>query len=90
MFSSLTNTQTIEINDIKHTTVNYVDYSTSIISSKTATELQSYLNPFYKLLESYYNINFLKINPNKTKFLQIIPKSSESEINYTFYQRISH
>ena len=69
MFNSLTNTQIIKFSDIKHTTINYVDDSTSIISSKTVTELQTYLNHFYKLLESYYNINFLKINPDKTKFI---------------------
>ena len=52
MFHSLTNTQTKTFNDIKHTTINYVDDSTSIISSKSITKLQTYLNHFYKLLES--------------------------------------
>ena len=66
---NLTNTPTPIIKNINHTTVNYVDDSTSTISSKSATELQAYLNNFYKLLESYYNINFLKINPDKTKFI---------------------
>ena len=69
IFHSLTNTQTKTFNDIKHTTVNYVDDSTSIISSKSIHELQTYLNHFYKLLESYYNINFIKINLDKTKFI---------------------
>merc|ERR1712082_559492 len=67
IFNKLTNKQTIQNNDIIHTTVNYVDDSTSVISSKTATNLQTYLDNYYKLLESYYNINFLKINPDKTK-----------------------
>ena len=49
IYYNLTYTQTIKFNDIKHTTVNYVDYSTSTISSKTVTELQTYLNHFYKL-----------------------------------------
>ena len=69
IYYALTNTQIPIVNDIKHTTVNYVDDSTSTISSKTASELQTYLNHFYKLLESYYNINYLKINPDKTKFI---------------------
>ena len=69
MFQRLTNTPTQQYTDIQHTTVNYVDDSTSTISSKTVTELQAYLNHYYKLLESYYNINFLKINPDKTKFI---------------------
>ena len=60
MFQKLTNTPTQQYSDIQHTTVNYVDDSTSTISSKTVTQLQTYLNNYYKLLESYYNINFLK------------------------------
>ena len=69
IFRILTNTPTIQYTDIEHTTVNYVDDSTSTISSKTIAKLQTYLNNYYKLLESYYNINFLKINPDKTKFI---------------------
>ena len=52
MFHKLTSTPTTQYNDIKHTTVNYVDDSTSTISSKTITQLQTYLNNYYKLLES--------------------------------------
>ena len=69
IYYALTNTPTPIVNDIKHTTINYVDDSTSTISSKSASELQTYLSHFYKLLESYYNINYLKINPDKTKFI---------------------
>ena len=69
IYYALTNTPTPIVNNIKHTTVNYVDDSTSTISSKSASDLQTYLNHFYKLLESYYNINFLKNNPDKTKFI---------------------
>merc|ERR1712115_347560 len=69
IFHNLTNTQTTQYNDIIHTTVNYVDDSTSIISPKTTIQLQTYIDNYYKLLESYYNINFLKINPDKTKFI---------------------
>ena len=65
IFHKLTNINTTQYNDIIHTTVNYVDDSTSIISSKTTTQLQTYIDNYYKLLDSYYNINFLKINPDK-------------------------
>ena len=64
IYYALTNTPIPIVNDIKHTTINYVDDSTSTISSKTASELQTYLNHLYKLLESYYNIDYLKINPD--------------------------
>ena len=44
IFHILTNTHTKKFNDIKHTTVNYNDDSTSTISSKSITDLQTYLN----------------------------------------------
>ena len=42
MFQKLTNTPTQQYNDIHHIAVNYVDDSTSTISSKTLTQLQTY------------------------------------------------
>ena len=57
MFQKLTNTPTQQYNDFP--AHYYVDDSTSTISSKTVT-----------LLQSYYKINFLKINPDKTKFIK--------------------
>ena len=47
--------------DILHTTSNYVDDSTNIIDSTNINSLQSYINNYYKLLERYYNIIFLKL-----------------------------
>ena len=90
MYCSLTNTPSPEINNIKHTTINYVDDSTSIISSNSAHELQIYLNHFYKLLESYYNINFLKINPDKTKFIITCKPSHRHTIKDTIIQAGQH
>ena len=66
IFNILTDTETTQFNGITHTTINYVDNSTSVISSKSSTNLYTYLDNYYKLLESYYDINFLKINPDKT------------------------
>ena len=70
----------------KHTTVNYVDNSTSTISSKTTSELQTHLNHSYMLLESYYNINYLKINPNKTK----IYHNMQSITMLSYHQIVVH
>ena len=47
MFQKLTSTPTTQYNDIKHTTVNYVDDSTSTISSKTIAQLKIYLDNYY-------------------------------------------
>ena len=69
IFQNLTNTLTKQYNDIQHTTVYYVDDSTSTITSNNLTQLQTYLHNYYKLLEIYHNIKFLKINPDKSKFI---------------------
>ena len=49
--------------------ISYVDNSTNLISSKNVTDLNLYINSFYKLLESYYKINFFKLNADKTTLL---------------------
>ena len=54
---------------IDHIVVQYVDDSTNIVSSKDPNNLQQYINAYYKLIESYYGINFLKLNADKTKLL---------------------
>ena len=69
LFYQLTNRQIDKNNDIIHTTINYVDDSTSVNSSKSTTQLQNYIDNYYRLIDSYYNINFLKLNPEKTKFI---------------------
>jgi len=68
-FYKMTNIKTQQYNDIIHMTTNYVDDSTNVISSKSPQQLQTYINNFYCLLETYYNTNFLKLNPDKTKFI---------------------
>ena len=56
-------------NDIDHIIMNYVDNSTNIISSTSTQQLQQYIDKYYLLLEHYYNINYLKINTDKSTLL---------------------
>ena len=60
----LIGTNNIDITDIKHTIINYVDNSTNIISSKCPMVLKKYIDTYYMILEQYYNINFLLSNTN--------------------------
>ena len=62
---------TNDYTNIQHKTTNYVDDSTNIISTDDYNLLQHYINDFYKLLETYYDINKLKINADKSKILII-------------------
>ena len=49
----------------------FVDDSTNIISTTKISEMQEYINKFYKLLEAVYSINMLKINNDKTELMII-------------------
>ena len=54
---------------IEHHTVQYVDDSSNIIASNNSTQLQIYINKFFKVLEGFYNMNKLLLNADKTKLL---------------------
>ena len=57
------------INNFDHVIVQYVDDTTNIISTNDHKMLQEYINKYYLLVNSYYNINFLKLNADKTKLM---------------------
>ena len=71
LFYKITGSIYVANDKIDHTTINYVDDSTNIITSQCHKILKEYTDNFYKLLQSYYNINYLKINSDKTKFMII-------------------
>ena len=56
---------------IEHKTHNYIDDSNIVISFKEHSHVKHYLEEYYLLLHEFYNINKLKINPDKTKILII-------------------
>ena len=55
--------------DIDHIIINYVDDSTNIISTTNMQKLKQYIDKYYILLENYYNINYWKINEDKSTLL---------------------
>ena len=71
----------INNNNINHITINYVNDSTSILSSNNYEYLQIYCEQYYNLLNNYYNINYQKINANKTKFMLVCKPSNRSKID---------
>ena len=71
IFTRLTQHQPKTTTNINHTTVNFVDDSTNIISTSKTNEIADYINKFYRLLEAVYNINKLKINNDKTELMVI-------------------
>ena len=69
IYTKLTQQDKITTTDTNHTTVNFVDDSTNIISTSNTKTVEEYLDKFYKLLEAVYNINKLKINKDKRNYL---------------------
>ena len=60
-----------------HLTINFIDDSTNLISYDSSESLNDYLTVFYELLQQYYDINKLTINPDKTELLVSCKKVKE-------------
>ena len=71
IYTTLTQHQQTTTTSINHTTVNFFDDSTNIISTPKINDIQEYIDKFYILLEAVYNINKLKINNEKTELMII-------------------
>ena len=68
-YELITGQKKITYYDIDHIIINYVDDSTNITSGYYIQILQKYIDQYYILLTNYYNINYLKINSDKSTLL---------------------
>ena len=85
MFKKLTGYQNNPLCNGHHCTINFVDDSSSVISFKDTNNIKNYLTDYYNLLDSYYNINFLQINPDKSKLLLIYKSKHKNQfVNFSF------
>ena len=86
LFKSITGRQTkTNYKDISHMTINFIDDSSSIISTADHSHLKHYIEDYYDLLHEYYNINKLKINPEKSSVLLIYKNSLMNVLkNFSF------
>ena len=76
LFESITGRKTkLNYKNISHLTINFIDDSSSVISAADHSHLKHYLEDYYELLHEYYNINKLKINPEKNQILLIYKNS---------------
>ena len=50
---------------IGHDIIQYVDDTNNVIYGNNAEEVQNYSNAYFKLIESFYTINRLKLNPER-------------------------
>ena len=85
-YSALTKQPKISFKNTTHVTINFVDDSTSVIGTKEFDIIQTYLEKYYCLIKTYYNINKLKINNDKNQVC-IYAKSKQLNTkikNFTF------
>ena len=69
-----------EEKEISHNVHNFVDNSSSVISSNDDTKLINYLEKYTKLLKIFYSMNILKINQTKT-IMMVVP-NRKNETNW--------
>jgi len=58
----------------------YVDDSNNIIHGSNPQELEEYINSYFKLIEGFYAINSLKLNPDKTRLMVVCKPNRRGEI----------
>ena len=68
-FTTITTKRQKPYKNIKHDTISYVDDSTNIIAGKEPQYISNYIADFYILMETYYFINKLKINDDKSEMI---------------------
>ena len=71
IFFKLVSKNRLNTKNISHNIINFVDDSTNIIGFKDHEKIKPYLEQYYKLISSYYNINKLKLNNDKNKLMII-------------------
>ena len=82
IYNSITGETKIENTKIlEHITWQYVDDSNNVITSNDSTNISEYINKYFKLIEGYYNLNKLKLNPDKSKIMISCKPSLRSSVD---------
>merc|ERR1711895_357441 len=66
--------------EIDHEIIQYVDDTNNIIAGKSADEVQNYSNNYFKLIQNFYAINRLKLNPDKTRLMVVYRPNKRQEV----------
>merc|ERR1712002_319957 len=83
LYGHITNDLSIESERINHDIIQYIDDTNNIIYGNNAVEVEKYSNAYFKLIESFYGINKLKINPDKSRLMVVCrPNRREETKNF--------
>ena len=66
--------------NIGHNIIQYVDDSNNIIYGNNPKEIEKYTNSYFKLIEGFYAINKLKLNPDKTRLMVVCKPNRREEV----------
>merc|ERR1712240_857909 len=70
---------------IGHNIIQYLDDSNNIIYGNNPKEIENYTNSYFKLIECFYAINKLKLNPDKTRLMVVCRPNRREEVkNFVF------
>ena len=85
-YSSLTKLPALNPNNTTtHSRMNFVDDSTNIMGFSKFENIKPYLESYYTLIHTFYNINKLKINDDKNQLTIIAPAKFNKQIHtFTF------
>ena len=80
LYGRITKESPIESERINHDIIQYVDDTNNIIYGNNAEEVEKYSNAYFKLIESFYDINRLKLNPDKSRLMVVCRPNRREEI----------
>merc|ERR1712240_111360 len=80
LYGQITKTIPIKSETIKHDIIQYVDDTNNVIYGNNAEEIENYSNAYFRLIESFYDINRLKLNPDKSRLMVVCRPNRRGEI----------
>merc|ERR1712175_31574 len=66
--------------NVSHNIIQYVDDTNNIIYGNNIEEIEKYTNAYFKLIECFYSINKLKLNPDKTRLMVVCRQNKRDEV----------
>jgi len=79
LYGQITNDTSIKYERIDHDIIQYVDDTNNIIYGNNAEDVEKYSNAYFKLIECFYGINRLKLNPDKSRLMVVCRPNRREE-----------
>merc|ERR1712240_711096 len=80
LYACITKESPFRSESIGHNIIQYVNDSNNIIYGNNPKEIEKYTNSYFKLIEGFYAINRLKLNPDKTRLMVVCKPNRREEV----------